>query len=309
MLSGSERQRRRRVHSEEAIDSLRLKNLRSGYLSRVIALCRATEVLLNDAKNVDEVSKKLLEINDAFARFERAHYNYIATLAVDLEVWESEARYFKEHCHRKMNFESGIERWIQSATAAAQTHENNDLPPEDSMNIASGGNSHLSIRQLRAKQALAHLKLNQLKQKQELLRQEEETKLKLEVLEAQYEVQKTDLQVKLLQDEEPIYSNLSNAFEQPNPFNGQVANPSKQDDSDLRAEQKFGCQDAQSCLNPNAREFKGLSVGSNAASARLKETESSWPEVVMDKIALTIKQGFSLPKKELTIFDSDPLEY
>ena len=70
----------------------------------------------------------------------------MATLAVDLEVWESEARYFKEHCYRKINFESRIERWIHSATAATQTHENNDFPSEDSMSIASGGNSHLSIR-------------------------------------------------------------------------------------------------------------------------------------------------------------------
>ena len=43
------------------------------------------------------------------------------------------------------------------------------------------------------------------------------------VLEAQYEVQRTDLLVKLLQDEEPIYFNLSNVFEEPNPFNGEVA--------------------------------------------------------------------------------------
>ena len=61
----------------------------------------------------------------------------------------------------------------------------------------------------------------------------------MEVLEAQYEVQRTYLQEKLLQDEEPIYSNLSNAFEEPNPFNGEVANPSKEDDSELRAEQKI----------------------------------------------------------------------
>ena len=262
---------------------------------------RATEVLLNDAKNVDEVSEKLLKVNEAFARFERAHYDYIATLPVDLEVWESEACYLKEHCHRKMNFESRIERWIHGATAPTQTHENDDLPSEDSLNIASGGNSHLSVRQLRAEQALAHLKLNHLKQKQELLRQEEETKLKFKVLEAQYEVQRTNLQEKLLQDEEPIYSNLSKAFEEPNPFNDEVANPSKQDDSELRTEQKIGSQDAESRLNPNAREFKGLPVGS--------KSPSPWPEVVMDKMALTIKQGFSLPKKELTIFDGDSLEY
>ena len=44
--------------------------------------------------------------------------------------------------------------------------------------------SRLSIRQLKAKQALAQLKLHQLKKKQELLRQEEETKLELEILDA-----------------------------------------------------------------------------------------------------------------------------
>ena len=65
MLSGTESLRRRRVHSEDALDSVRLKNSRSGYLSRVTTLCRAAEVLLNDSKNVNEVSKKLLEIEEA----------------------------------------------------------------------------------------------------------------------------------------------------------------------------------------------------------------------------------------------------
>ena len=61
---------------------------------------------------------------------------------------------------------------------------------------------------------LAHLKLKQLTQRKQLLRQEEETKLHLEVLEAQYEVQKTALQVKLLQDEDIDYPNLPEVFEE-----------------------------------------------------------------------------------------------
>jgi len=48
MLSRIESLRRRQVHSEDALDSMRLKNSRLGYLSRVMTLCRATEVLLND---------------------------------------------------------------------------------------------------------------------------------------------------------------------------------------------------------------------------------------------------------------------
>ena len=101
MLSGTESLRRRRVHSEDALDSVRLKNLRSGYLSRVTTLCRAAEVLLNDSRIVNEVSKKLLEIEEAFSHFEKAHYDYVATLSGDLEEWECEARYFKEHFHQK----------------------------------------------------------------------------------------------------------------------------------------------------------------------------------------------------------------
>ena len=75
MLSGTDSLRRRRVHSEDALDSVRLKNSRSGYLSRVTTLCRAVEVLLNDSRNINEVSKKLLEIEEAFSRFEKAHYD------------------------------------------------------------------------------------------------------------------------------------------------------------------------------------------------------------------------------------------
>ena len=42
------------------------------------------------------------------------------------------------------------------------THEDIETPPEDVVNTA-----YLSIRQLKAKQALAYLKLKQLTQKQE----------------------------------------------------------------------------------------------------------------------------------------------
>ena len=72
-----------------------------------------------------------------------------------------------------MNFESRIEQWIHSVKVPVVTHEDIETPPEDVVSTA-----HLSIRQLKAKQALAHLKLKQLTQKQELLRQEEEAKLK-----------------------------------------------------------------------------------------------------------------------------------
>lgn len=118
-----------------------------------------------------------------------------------------------------------IQRWIENAreitapTAAEALQEN-----EDSVSTASSLlSSHLSVRQLKAKQALAQLKLYQLKKKQALLRQEEETKLELEIVDAQYEIQRTDLQLKLLQDEEPAaLANLRDVFEDVKPFSERV---------------------------------------------------------------------------------------
>ena len=160
---------------------------------------------------------------------------------------------------------------------------------------------------------MAYLKLKQLAQKQELLRQEEETKLKLEVLEAQYEVQKTDLQVKLLQDEDIDYPNFPEVFKELNPFDkgveGRATSGYKQEDPEPRGGQKsIESKRSQSRLNPNALEFKGLPARSRTASS-VSENEHILPEEFIDKMALTIKQGFALPKKELAIFDGDPLEY
>ena len=56
-----------------------------------------------------------------------------------------------------------------------ETHED-EIYPEDSISAMGSnrghGSSHLSIRQLKGKQALAHFKFKQLEQRQELLRLE-----------------------------------------------------------------------------------------------------------------------------------------
>ena len=112
---------RRRVHSTEALEHLRYKNSRTGCLVRVTTLCRATEALQEDAKNVEEVLKKLLEVNEAFGHFEKAHYEYIATLT------ESEGRYFQKHCQRKDIFDSNIKRWINDVKSHARAREGAEI--------------------------------------------------------------------------------------------------------------------------------------------------------------------------------------
>ena len=176
-----------------------------------------------------------------------------------------------------------IERWIQNARETGQVHEENEVPPEGSVSTASPlRSSQFSVRQLKAKQALAHLKLYQLKKKQELLCREEETKLELEIVDAQYEIQRTDLQVKLLQDEEPAtLANLPNVFEDLKPFsegvNVRAPNVTKQEHSDPQVERKIGSQDTQLRLNPNAQEFKSWSAGPTAGLAHPGATDPTLP--------------------------------
>ena len=144
-----------------------------------------------------------------------------------------------------------------------------------------------------------------------MLRQEEE--MKLEVLDAQCEIRKVD-QVKMLQDEEPpTQADLSNVFEDLNPFNegvdARAGNVPKQEHFEPRKDQTIGPQGAPLRFNPKGQEFASLPVASTAAFTGLGPTGSIMTGQIMDKIALTIKQGFALPKKELKTFNGDPLDY
>ena len=142
-------------------DSLRLKNSRSGCLSRVTALYRAIGVLHEDAKHVREVSKKLLEIDEVFSRFEKAHYGYIAMLTGNLEELEMESLYFKENYQERMEFELKVKQWIDSVHLRAESREGSEIRPEDSVSTAgsrqSRSSSNLSIKRHKAKQGLARL--------------------------------------------------------------------------------------------------------------------------------------------------------
>ena len=62
-------------------------------------------------------------------------------------------------------------------------------------------------------------------------------------------------------------------------------------------------------FNPNAREFQSLPFTSSAAPAHNGLGDSMWYQQFMEKVAVTIKQGFALPQKELAVFNGDPLEY
>ena len=182
MLSGAG-ERRRRVLSTDAVESRRLKNSRSGYLSKVTALYRSIQELQQDKGNVQEVSEKMSALEEAFDCFQKSHFDYVATLSKHREEWEDEAHYFREHRHKRVEFDSNVRRWIDNAS---KVPEMLSIAPEDSVSTAgslrSRTSSNVSLRALKTKQAMAYLKMEQLKKKQKLLRQEEEMKLERQII-------------------------------------------------------------------------------------------------------------------------------
>ena len=139
---------------------------------------------------------------------------------------------------------------------------------------------------------------------------DEEIKLKLRVLETEHEVRKTDLEFKWSKGKELALAELPDTFDQPYWSNGKrnkepLASIPKSGDPELQV----GEQKPEWRFNPNAREFQSLPFTSSAAPAHNGLGDSMWSQQFMEKVAVTIKQGFALPQKELTVFNGDPLEY
>ena len=97
---------------------------------------------MNFIMNVVEVSEKLLDIDEAFSRFEKPQDDYIATLSGNLKEGESEARYFlKNIATEKLILNQELNSWIHSVKVPVETHGDIEIPPEGVVSTA-----HLSIR-------------------------------------------------------------------------------------------------------------------------------------------------------------------
>ena len=154
--------------------------------------------------------------------------------------------------------------------------------------------------------------MQQLRQNQELLRQEEEMKLKRQILEAQYEVQQADLQMKMLEQEDAVFNYSPTVPAEFKPYTEELNDgygvAYKPEDSVPQVEWKpRPYTPSQTRLNSYAKESTSSSV--SGPSTIVGKKDSVLSEDVLDRIASTIKQGFALPKPELSIFDGNPLEY
>ena len=178
----------------------------------------------------------------------------------------------------------------------------------------------MSIKQLKAKEALARLKMEQLKEKQELLRKEEEMKLERQILEAKYELEQASLQVKIIEEDNSVIGDaLPQMSKQPGPSIGElnskhVIEPKVKDFKVLTGTKLNEDNDdviCRSLLNPCAKEFSypAVKADSELSCSNTVNSDVAIVEDVLDKLGSTIRQGFALPKPDLSTFNGNPMEY
>lgn len=130
----------------EGLESLQLKNSRSGHVARLTSLYRTIESLTVEFGNMEEVSTLMAEVEESFRRFQTVHHKYFATFNESTDQ-EREVRYYDEQFRRKLLFQMMIEQWFVKANASARSevHEETEVRPGDSGSVA-GSHRHLSAR-------------------------------------------------------------------------------------------------------------------------------------------------------------------
>ena len=238
-------------------------------------------------------------------------------LTGDLEEITSESHYFQEHCQRKDHFDSKIKRWIDKIKSRSKARKGAEIRLEDSISVTgslrSRNSTRVSIKQLKAKEALAHLKMEQLKEKQDLLRKEEEMKMECQFLEAKYELKQAAAQVKIFEEDYSVFGGpVPNIFKHSGSCAGGVSSKCDVEAHTEATKVKCGDNDfTNSQLNPHAKEFTYpvASPDSELSPSDSLDSDFAIIEDVLDKLGSTIRQGFALPKPDLSIFDGNPMEY
>ena len=144
-------------------------------------------------------------------------------------------------------------------------------------------------------------------------------KMERQFLEAKYEMEQAAAQVKILQDYPVFGGAVPNIFNQPGSCVGGVSSKCivKPKVKDVKThirniKVKHGNNDfTSSQLNPHANEFTYPVVKQDSELSPIDSVDSDFviAEDVLDKFGLTVRQGFALPKPDLSIlFDGNPLK-
>ncbi len=143
-----------------------------------------------------------------------------------------------------------------------------------------------------------------------------------QILEAKYELEQAALQVKILEEDHSVFDGAiprmskqsgSSLGEFSSKRDGEskvkdvgVETKTKDDLKNVPSDNDVTC----SWLNPHAKEFTHTPVSDNKLSQPDSvDFEFAIVEDMLGKLGSTIRQGFDLPKPDISTFDGNPMEY
>ena len=156
------------------------------------------------------------------------------------------------------------------------------------------------------------------------LRKEEEMKLERQILEEKYELEQASLQVRIIEEDNSVIGDaLPQMSKQPGPSIGELNSkhaiePKVKDFKSLTGTKLDEDEDnddviCRSLLNPCAKEFSymypAVKADSELSCSNTVNSDVAIVEDVLDKLGSTIRQGFALPKPDLSTFNGNPMEY
>ena len=174
----------------------------------------------------------------------------------------------------------------------------------------------VKIKVAKAERAIAKLKLNQLKKKIELQQKRDAVQREQEILEAENEVKRATLMAHILEEEDGVEQIVdpSQATEDKSLFEPERAYESVYLIADAKEEKMSAPLPGTSVtLNPAAPAPPCNEV--SPPEARFQQLLQQQQEMIQlqqqtfQSVASTIRQGFALPKPELSKFDGNPLEF
>ena len=187
----------------------------------------------------------------------------------------------------------------------------------------------VKIKVAKAERAIAKLKLNQLKKKIELQQKRDAVQREQEILEAENEVERATLRAHILEEEDGVEQIVdpSQATEDKSLFEPERAYESVYLIADAKEEKMSAPLPGTSVtLNPAAPVWTRVPNRCEAPSTRscneVSPPEARFQQLLQQQqemiqlqqqtfqsVASTIRQGFALPKPELSKFDGNPLEF
>ena len=317
-----------------------LRTSRKGYKGHVTRIRNEIEALMV-SRAYESVRGKLANLESAFSNLRRAHEALVRCLDDPEEIFET-TTWFEDLCDENRRFIQRVEKWLDGSQWLPTVDANNSVSDYGSSSVSRKASSRLTVKVKEAKveEALVELKLQQLKKKFDLQRRREAVQREEELLEVESEIEQARLRVQILEEGEGFTEHFEYSYGPP-----PEASVSRAKGRDPRTavftETEFDVGSARAHAPlPSSVETNTLRARSDLDPVSQPKHKPTYgePDASLDRgnphycenleqllhqqqqmiglqqktfqsMASTIKQGFSLPKPDISKFDGNPLDY